>query len=144
MNQPNHPTQAVTIEATNDTVTQQDTATDTAHTNTAAMHQNIVDDVHRQLSPDDVLFDMADMFKAMSDPTRLKIINALMVTEMCVADLTALLNMTQPAVSHHLKALRQARLIKFRRDGKSAYYSLDDDHITLLFKQCETHVWEER
>ena len=101
--------------------------------------------VASELTPDDVLIDMADMFKVMDDPTRLKILNALMVAdELCVGDLTELLNLTQPAVSHHLKALRQSRLVKFRRAGKAAYYSLDDDHIRLLFDQCLTHVMEER
>ena len=69
--------------------------------------------VASELTPDDVLIDMADMFKVMDDPTRLKILNALMVAdELCVGDLTELLNLTQPAVSHHLKALRQSRLVK--------------------------------
>lgn len=111
---------------------------------TPAIHEDVVAAVRQQLEPDDVLLDMADMFKAFSDPTRLKIVNALLHSEMCVCDLTALLELTQPAVSHHLKALRQARLIKFRRDGKVAYYSLDDEHIQLLFDQCCTHIMEER
>lgn len=109
-----------------------------------AIHSDVVEEVREKLQPDGVLLEMADLFKAMSDPTRLKIINALLIREMCVCDLTALLNLTQPAVSHHLKALRQTRLVKFRREGKAAYYSLDDDHIQLLFGQCHTHVMEER
>ncbi len=109
-----------------------------------AIHADVVEKVRGSLQSDAVLSEMADLFKAMSDPTRLKIINALLVREMCVCDLTALLNLTQPAVSHHLKALRQTRLVKFRREGKAAYYSLDDDHIQLLFDQCHTHVMEER
>jgi DNA-binding transcriptional ArsR family regulator len=108
-----------------------------------AIHDDVVKKVRDQLISDKVLLDMADLFKAMNDPTRLKIINALLLHEMCVCDLTALLNLTQPAVSHHLKALRQARLVKFRRSGKAAYYSLDDDHVQLLFDQCLSHVMEE-
>ena len=109
------------------------------------MEEKALNELTAALTPDDVLFDMADMFKAMNDPTRLKLLNALMLAEeLCVSDLTALLNLTQPAVSHHLKALRQERLIKFRRVGKAAYYSLDDEHIRLLFDQCLIHVLEER
>ena len=108
------------------------------------IHDDVVKEVESKLTPDDVLLDMADLFKAMNDPTRLKIINALLIHEMCVCDLTAILNLTQPAVSHHLKALRQARLVKYRREGKAAYYSLDDDHIQLLFAQCRTHVTEDK
>lgn len=109
-----------------------------------AIHDDVVENVSHQLTSDENLMAMADLFKAMSDPTRLKIINALLIDEMCVCDLTALLNLTQPAVSHHLKTLRQARLVKFRRVGKAAYYSLDDDHIQLLFNQCHTHVLEDK
>ena len=105
----------------------------------------VLREVDAALTPDDVLLDMADMFKALDDPTRLKILNALLLEpELCVSDLTQPLGLTQPAVSHHLKGLRQARLVKFRRVGKSAYYSLDDEHIRLLFDQCRIHVLEER
>ena len=109
-----------------------------------AIHDDLVEEVRGKLANDNELLDMADLFKAMNDPTRLKIINALMIHEMCVCDLTALLNLTQPAVSHHLKGLRQARLVKSRREGKAAYYSLDDDHIQLLFNQCYSHVVEDK
>lgn len=111
---------------------------------TTAIHEDVVKEVRDNLATDDDLLAMADLFKAMNDPTRLKIINALMIHEMCVCDLTALLNLTQPAVSHHLKALRQARLVRFRRVGKAAYYSLDDDHVQLLFAQCHNHVQEDK
>ncbi len=109
-----------------------------------AIHEDVVKEVRAKLATDDDLLAMADLFKAMNDPTRLKIINALMHHEMCVCDLTALLNLTQPAVSHHLKALRQARLVRFRRAGKAAYYSLADDHVQLLFAQCHNHVQEDK
>ncbi len=117
---------------------------DTAVCQSTAIHGDVVQEVNSKLTADEALLEMADLFKAMSDPTRLKIINALLIHEMCVCDLTAVLNLTQPAVSHHLKALRQARLVKYRREGKAAYYSLDDEHIQLLFNQCRTHVAEEK
>lgn len=106
------------------------------------IHEDVIRRVRRKLNSEHELGEMAEAFKMFSDPTRLKIVNALMVAEMCVCDIAALLNMTQPAVSHHLKALRGARLIRFRRDGKVVYYSLDDEHINALFALCLIHVRE--
>ncbi len=110
--------------------------------NTTIIHEDILQKVKQEMTDDAILFDMAAEFKVLSDPTRLKIINALLLSEMCVCDIAALLNMSQPAISHHLKSLRQTRLIKYRRDGKIAYYSLDDEHIKIMFSQCATHVTE--
>lgn len=110
--------------------------------NVTIIHEDILEKVKEEITNDEVIYNTANIFKVLSDPTRLKIINALMLSEMCVCDISALLNMSQPAVSHHLKTLRQTRLIKYRRDGKSAYYSLDDDHIKNMFDQCITHVKE--
>ncbi|MHC1772179.1 MAG: ArsR/SmtB family transcription factor [Flexilinea sp.] len=104
------------------------------------IHQEILDKVQDQMTEERQLIQMAQLFKILDDPTRLKIVNALMLSEMCVCDIAALLNMTQPAISHHLKTLRQTQLVKFRRDGKIVYYSLDDDHIELLFRQGLAHV----
>lgn len=104
------------------------------------IHEDTVNKVKEELIEDDTIFDMAQTFKVLSDPTRLKIINALMLSEMCVCDIAALLNMSNPAVCHHLKSLRQMRLIKYRRDGKVAYYSIDDEHIKNIFDQCFDHM----
>ncbi|MGV8049583.1 MAG: ArsR/SmtB family transcription factor [Anaerolineaceae bacterium] len=106
------------------------------------IHQEILEKVRDQMTKDSQLVQMAELFKAFDDPTRLKIINALLLAEMCVCDISTLLNMTQPAISHHLKVLRQTQLVKYRRDGKIVYYSLDDDHIALLFQQGLAHVTE--
>lgn len=106
------------------------------------IHEDILNKVRKEMAEDNQLVQMAELFKALDDPTRLKIINALLLAEMCVCDIAALLNMTQPAISHHLKTLRQTQLIKFRRDDKIVYYSLDDDHIELLFRQGLAHVIE--
>lgn len=92
------------------------------------------------ITNDTSICNMAEFFKVLNDPTRLKIINALMLSEMCVCDICAVLGMSQPAVSHHLKVLRQSKLIKYRRDGKITYYSLDDEHIKPIFNQCLDHV----
>lgn len=110
--------------------------------NITIIHEDILEKVKKEMTDDDILFNMAAEFKVLSDPTRLKIINALMLSEMCVCDISALLNMSQPAISHHLKSLRQTHLIRYRRDGKIAYYSLENEHIQLLFSQCLTHVTE--
>ena len=119
------------------------TKTDESTCQDHIVHNAIVAGVQKQLSERDTLREMAQMFKTMSDPTRLTIINALLLSEMCVCDIAELLQMTQPAVSHHLRELRQMKLIKYRREGKSAYYSLDDEHIGLLFNLCKTHVMED-
>ncbi|MGI6325832.1 MAG: ArsR/SmtB family transcription factor [Saccharofermentanales bacterium] len=106
------------------------------------IHEDILSKVRKEMTEDIRLVQMAELFKALDDPTRLKIINALLLAEMCVCDISALLNMTQPAISHHLKVLRQTQLIKYRREGKIVYYSLDDDHVELLFRQGLAHVIE--
>ncbi len=94
------------------------------------------------LLPDNEIAEMSSLFKMMSDPTRLKIISALLVRELCVRDLAGLMQMSQSAISHQLAALRNSRLIKFRREGKQIFYSLDDDHIGQLFNQCLEHAKE--
>ena len=106
------------------------------------IHEDILSKVRKEMTEDIRLVQMAELFKALDDPTRLKIVNALLLAEMCVCDISALLNMTQPAISHHLKVLRQTQLIKYRREGKIVYYSLDDDHVELLFRQGLAHVIE--
>ena len=94
------------------------------------------------LADDLTLARMAEIFQCFADPTRLKIINALLLSDLCVCDLTKIMNMTQPAVSHHLKHLRQIRLVKATRTGKSVFYSLDDYHVQLLFDICRSHLSE--
>ena len=93
--------------------------------------------------PDPIhLYDLADLFKLFGDSTRLGILWALSESEMCVCDLCALLKMKQPAVSHQLKNLKQARVVKARRDGKVIYYSLDDEHIRKLLNLGMEHILE--
>lgn len=91
----------------------------------------------------DDLFDVAELFKAFGDLTRARIICALSQSEMCVSDLALLLEMNQSAVSHQLRQLKQARLVKTRRDGKVRYYSLADEHIQKLFQVAFEHILEE-
>jgi ArsR family transcriptional regulator, lead/cadmium/zinc/bismuth-responsive transcriptional repressor len=82
----------------------------------------------------------ADIFRALADPTRVRILHALSHAELCVGDLSAFLNMTDSAVSHQLRLLRDLRVLRSRRDGKLVYYSLDDEHITSLFQQTLEHL----
>jgi DNA-binding transcriptional ArsR family regulator len=88
--------------------------------------------------------DLADTFAALADTTRLRIIEALSLEEMCVCDLSAALRLSQSATSHQLRILRNLRLVKHRRAGRLVYYSLDDDHIRGLFAQGLEHVREDR
>jgi DNA-binding transcriptional ArsR family regulator len=106
------------------------------------IHQDIVDMVRDKILEDSTVEDLAEFFKVFGDDTRLKILYALSISEMCVCDIAALLGMTQSAISHQLKVLRQSRLIRYRREGKVVYYSLDDDHIRQVFEQGLQHVNE--
>ncbi|NNF99047.1 MAG: helix-turn-helix transcriptional regulator [Desulfobacteraceae bacterium] len=85
---------------------------------------------------------IADIFKAMGDPTRLKMVVALSVCELCVCDLSAVCDLSESATSHQLRILRNLRIVKNRREGKIVYYSLDDDHVRMLIKQSLDHVTE--
>ena len=87
---------------------------------------------------------LADVFGALSDPTRLRIVEALAQEELCVCDLSAALGLSQSGTSHHLRTLRNLRLVKHRRAGRLVYYSLDDHHIVRLFDQALAHVREGR
>lgn len=106
------------------------------------IHDDIIKAARKEMEHEETMSEMAEFFKVFSDPTRLKIINALLLSEMCVCDLSALIGINQSSVSHHLKTLRAARVIKPRREGKVVYYSLCDDHINTIFKQGLTHVGE--
>ena len=91
---------------------------------------------------EELLYDLADLFKVFADTTRIKILYALMGKNLCVADLAELIGATQSAVSHQLRTLKQARLVKFQRDGKNVIYSLSDDHVYTMLAQGMTHICE--
>ncbi|GHV94182.1 transcriptional regulator [Spirochaetia bacterium] len=112
------------------------------HCDCNMIHDKVVTAVLKRMPADEVLLDLADLFKVFSDSTRVKILCALRQSEMCVCDIAALLGMTKSAISHQLRTLRQTRLVKHRRDGKVVYYSLDDDHIGTIFDQGLSHVSE--
>jgi DNA-binding transcriptional ArsR family regulator len=112
------------------------------HCDINVIHEEVVNQVRGRM-PDEVdLINLADLFKVFGDSTRVKIISALLHSEMCVCDIAALLGMSTSAISHQLRALRQTKLVKYRRDGKVVYYSLDDDHVGTIFAQGLTHVTE--
>jgi len=106
----------------------------------SCVHEGTVERVRQGLAPAEEIEATAELFKALGDPTRLRIVNALLLAEICVCDVAALLGMSQPAVSHHLAVLRAARLVRTRRDGKTIFYSLDDEHVTNVFYQGLLHA----
>ncbi|MDY4138905.1 MAG: metalloregulator ArsR/SmtB family transcription factor [Eubacteriales bacterium] len=107
------------------------------------VHEELVAQVQSALPDDDTLSRLTDLFKAFADGTRIRILYVLFEAEVCVCDLARLLGMTQSAVSHQLRILKQARLIKSRRDGKTVFYSLADDHVATLLRQGTEHISED-
>lgn len=101
-----------------------------------------VNKIKKVMPSDDLLFDIAEVFKVFGDTTRMKIISALLESELCVGDISEITNSTQSAISHQLRVLKQARLVKFRKEGKTVFYSLDDDHITKIFDYGLHHIEE--
>ena len=95
-----------------------------------------------EMPDEELLYDLADLFKVFADTTRIKILYALMGTELCVADLSEAVSASQSAVSHQLRTLKQSRLVKFRRDGKNVIYSLADDHVYTMLNQGMNHLCE--
>ena len=106
------------------------------------VHQEIVDKVNQQMPEDEILFDLAELFKIFGDSTRIKILYLLFESEMCVCDIAQLLNMTQSAISHQLQVLKKSKLVKYRRDGKTVFYSLADGHVRTIIDQGMEHVAE--
>lgn len=106
------------------------------------VHQNLVNKVLMDLPDEDTLYDLAELFKVFGDSTRIRILFALYESELCVCDLSETLGMTQSAISHQLQILRASKLVKNRREGKSMYYSLADDHVVTIIAQGLDHVQE--
>lgn len=104
------------------------------------IHGEVIDQVRKTMPEEDTVYDLSELFKSFGDQTRLKILCALSKAEMCVCDMAALLDMTQSAISHQLRVLRNVRLIKYSKKGKVVYYSLDDDHVSTIIKQGMDHI----
>ena len=108
----------------------------------SCIHTDDVDTVREKMPEDEVLYELADLFKVFSDSTRIKILWALSVSELCVCDIAHLLDMTQSAISHQLKILRTARLVSGKRVGKSILYSLADEHVKTIITMGIEHIEE--
>lgn len=106
------------------------------------VHEDIVTKVKNEVPEEEKLYDLADFFKIFGDSTRIKILYVLLCSEMCVCDLAQILGMTQSAISHQLRILKQMDLVRNRREGKTIFYSLADDHIKLILSQGMEHINE--
>ena len=106
------------------------------------VHERTVRAARRAIHDDRTILGLTETFKVLSDPTRLRIVLALAKEELCVCDIAALLGVSESAISHQLRLLKSLRLVKYRRDGKMAYYSLDDEHIEDLIRVANRHVHE--
>jgi len=109
-----------------------------------AIHEDIVNQVRDKMPQEESFYDLAELFKVFGDSTRIRILWALHEAEMCVCDIANVLNMTKSAVSHQLRALREADLVKFRKSGKEVLYSLADNHVKEIFEQGLVHIQEEK
>ena len=107
-----------------------------------ADREDIVKKVLEQQPDDEILYDLAELFKVFGDSTRIKILYSMFETELCVNDIARLLNLSQSSVSHQLRILKTSKLVKFRREGKSIYYSLDDEHVRSIISMGMEHVEE--
>lgn len=106
------------------------------------VHEDAVEQVRSQLPQDEVLYDLAELFKIFGDSTRVKILYALLEAELCVCDIAKLMDVSQSAVSHQLRVLKGSKLVKFRREGKTLYYSLADEHVFRILSQGMEHILE--
>ena len=107
------------------------------------VHSDLLKIVNTTLPEETELYDLAELFKVFGDSTRIRILFVLFEAEVCVCDLAAALNMTQSAISHQLKILKQSKLVKSRREGKSVFYSLADGHVRTIIAQGREHIEED-
>jgi len=108
------------------------------------VHQDLIKEVGKKLIPGEQVNKLAELFKTLGDPTRIRIMDALAKGEFCVCDLAELMDLSQSATSHQLRVLRSNHLVKYRREGKMVYYSLDDDHVLALYREGIEHITERR
>lgn len=110
---------------------------------TVETHKELLQMVVEKMPEEERLYDLAELFKVFGDSTRIRILFVLFEAEVCVCDLAEALNMTQSAISHQLRTLKQSKLVKSRRDGKQVFYSLADEHVRMIIDQGLEHVEEE-
>ncbi len=106
------------------------------------VHGELVAALSEKMPAEEMLYDLAELFKVFGDTTRIKILFALFESEMCVCDIAELLNMTQSAISHQLRVLKSARLVKYRKEGKQVIYALADGHVRTVLGEGMEHVEE--
>ena len=106
------------------------------------LHEDVLRRVEAEMPEDEALFDLAELFKIFGDSTRIRILYLLFEAEMCVCDIAQLLGMTQSAISHQLQVLKKSKLVKYRRDGKTVFYSLADSHVRAIIGQGMEHISE--
>lgn len=122
-------------------------STETDSTDTcqvSCVHEEAVETALKSLPPDQMRGDLAEFFRNFADPNRLTIIASLLPGELCVCDIAAVAKMSVSAVSHQLRVLRQAKIVRFRREGKQVFYSVDDAHVGLVLSLARTHLEEDR
>lgn len=107
-----------------------------------SVNQEKVKRIKEKIPEDGKIFDIAELFKVFGDSTRMKIICALLEDELCVCDIAEITNSTPSAISHQLRVLKQAKLVKYRKEGKTVYYSLDDDHVKEIYEKGREHIEE--
>ena len=105
-------------------------------------HPSLIEAAKEQMPDEEILYDLAELFKVFGDSTRVKILFVLFQSEMCVCDIAELLHMTQSAISHQLRVLKQSQLVKYRREGKTVFYALADDHVKTILGQGLDHIAE--
>ena len=106
------------------------------------LHTEVIENVRKNMPTADTVMRVSELFKVFGDITRVNVLCVLFESEMCVCDIARLLGMTQSAISHQLRVLKAARLVKYRREGKTVYYSLDDEHVGMIFDMAIRHVSE--
>lgn len=116
---------------------------DVEHCECHEIHRELIEKVANHMPDVDELYDLAELFKVFGDSTRIRILSVLLRDEMCVCDLAEVLAMNQSAISHQLKILKQAKLVKNRREGKMVYYSLSDDHVSTILAMGIEHIEEQ-
>ena len=114
----------------------------TEHSECGGKYIDMIKKIDDNMPCEEEFLDLSELFKMLGDPTRVKILYALSQGEMCVCDIVELLDVTQSAVSHQLRLLKQARLVKYRRNGKSAIYSISDDHVYTILSMGMEHISE--
>ena len=115
---------------------------DVEHCEVQEIHEDLIRIVREQMPDEDEICDLAELFKVFGDSTRMRILFALFESDICVCDLAEALNMTQSAISHQLRILKNAKLVSSRREGKSVFYFLADDHVRTIIGQGKEHIEE--